>query len=209
MTIDVLRLFVAQGELFAELAEPGCLDGVELAAHTPIAVRAGNVIEIRGQALRIGAIESSVLETRLLGARLERLPRGGRVTFVFADGERTVYLPGRRYRLVAALLVPPAPFAPGDLIPDSELVPVVWNDTDEVGGRKELNVVLTRTRQDLVAAGISAKLLVRAQGGRATQIAIDPMAPISEVDVQSAAPQALQPARDKVRSADRRSSGDR
>ena len=97
MTINdaptLLRLFVARGELFAELAEPGCLDGVELAAHAPIAVRSGNVIEIRGQAVRI---ESSVLDTRLLGARLERLPRGGRVTFVFADGERTVYLPGRR-----------------------------------------------------------------------------------------------------------------
>ena len=98
-----------------------------------------------------------------------RAPRGGRITFAFPDGDRTVYLPGRRFALLSALAAPPAPLALGDFVPDSELVPVVWADDDTVGGRAEINVLLTRCRQDLVAAGISAtSLLERAPRGPAT-----------------------------------------
>jgi hypothetical protein len=164
-----LRLWVAQRELSADLE-----DG----SH--IAVQVGEPLAIRGQTFVIerapddSASTMSVIgERRLRGVVLEPLPRGGRVTFQFSDGDRSVYLPGRRYRIVAALAAPPAPFAAGDFVPDSELVPLVWNDTDEVGGRTEINVVLARARQDLVAAGIAAtRLLERAPGGRATRIAI-------------------------------------
>lgn len=187
---DALRLAVVQGELIAELGEPGLVNGIELAAGAPIAVTDGDTLELRGQKFQIehaGDDNASTVaptsRVALRGAVLEPLPRGGRITFAFADGDRTVYLPGRRYRLVAALLRPPAPFAAGDLIPDQDLIPLVWDDTDEVGGRVEINVVLVRARQDLVAAGIAAtKLLERGPGGRATRIAIDPAAVVRVID---------------------------
>jgi hypothetical protein len=50
-------------------------------------------------------------------------------------------------------------------------VPLVWDDDDEVGGRQDINVLLTRCRRDLVGAGIAAAgLIERAPGGRATRV---------------------------------------
>jgi hypothetical protein len=176
---DALRLWVAQGELSADLD-----DGT----HTTL--QDGESVTVRGQTFTIERApddsKSTITidgERRLKGIVLEPLPRGGRVTFQFGDGDRTVYLPGRRYRIIAALVAPPSPLAAGDFVPDSELVPLVWNDTDEVGGRVEINVVLARTRQDLVAAGIGTRhLLERAPGGRATRIVLAPGAVIRTVD---------------------------
>ena len=174
-----MRVWVAQGEVSADLG-----DG------THMTVQEGDTLDVRGQTFVIeraaddsASTVSLSSERRLRGVVLEPLPRGGRVTLQFSDGDRTLYLPGRRYALVAALVVPPAPLAAGDFVPDSELVPLVWPDTDEVGGRTEINVVLARTRQDLVAAGIaSARLLERAPGGRATRIVLAPGAVIHTVE---------------------------
>ena len=59
------------------------------------------------------------------------------------------------------------------------VVPSAVRHDDLVGGRQEINVLLTRCRQDLVAAGIApTKLLERAPGGRATRIALAPGAEI-------------------------------
>ncbi len=176
-----IRFATAQGELVVELAAPGgTLDGEELAADTPVAVRPGSALGYRGETFVIEAAEAGDASTVVAPAvlaptsvELQPLPRGGRITFRGGDGDRTVYLPGRRYQLLAALLAPPAPHTAGDYVPDAVVVPLVWDDTDEVGGRQDINVLLTRCRQDLVAAGIAAtRLIERAPGGRATRVVL-------------------------------------
>ena len=183
---DALRLWVAQGELSADVGTSMVHGDTQLDPGAHITLHDGDSLVLLGHTFVIERTADDSASTvtvagerRLKGVVLEPLPRGGRVTFNFSDGDRTVYLPGRRYRIIAALVEPPAPLAAGDFVPDSELVPLVWNDTDEVGGRVEINVVLTRTRQDLVAAGIGAtRVLERAPGGRATRIVLEPGAVI-------------------------------
>lgn len=178
--VDALRFRVAQGTLHVEAAEAGAtLDGTPIDVDTSTAVASGQRIEYRGESFAIEdaelgdastGIAAPSLPTRVV---LQALPRGGRATFTFPDGERAVYLPGRRFQLVSALLVPPTPYAAGDFVPDHEIIPVVWSDDDEVGGRQDMNVLLMRCRKDLIAAGIApAALLQRAPGGLATRISI-------------------------------------
>jgi hypothetical protein len=108
------------------------------------------------------------------------LPRGGRVVFTFHDGERAAYLPGRRFQLVWALLAPPPPHAAGELVPNADLIEQVWDDNPAFGCRKDLNVLLTRCRRDLVAAGIApAALIERAPGGGATRVRLAPGARVT------------------------------
>lgn len=108
------------------------------------------------------------------------LPRGGRVVLTFQDGERAAYLPGRRFQLVWALLAPPPPHAAGELVPNADLIEQVWDDNPAFGCRKDLNVLLTRCRRDLVAAGIApAALIERAPGGGATRVRLAPGARVT------------------------------
>jgi len=180
---EAIRFSSVQDALIVELAEPGgTLDGNELAALAPTVVHVGDAVEFRGETFWIEEAEagdsSTVLSTPSVAPTavvLRPLPRGGRITFSYPTGERTVYVPGRRFQLLSALLVPAPPLRAGDYVNDADLVPLVWNDNDEVGGRQDINVLLTRCRQDLIAAGIAATaLLERAPGGRATRIVLAP-----------------------------------
>ncbi len=103
--------------------------------------------------------------------RLQFLPRGGRLYVVLGGEETTVYLPGRRCDLAACLLQPPAPYAPGDPIPDEVLSPRVWpGDTPT---RSAVGVLLHRLRNDLVDAGLDGVALVeRTEGGGATRFVV-------------------------------------
>ena len=79
-----------------------------------------------------------------------------------------------RRDLVAALLQPPPPFAPGGFVPDDVLLPRIW--PGRAMTRVDLNVLIHRTRHDLVRAEIDgATLLDRARGGSATRfrLAVD------------------------------------
>jgi hypothetical protein len=175
---EAMRFSSVDDALIIELAEPGgTLNGTELAAHAPTAVTVGDAIGYRGDMFTIEQADAGESSTVLVPAAtaptavvLRPLPRGGRITFSYPGGDRTVYVPGRRYQLLAALLA-----TAGDFVVDADLIPRVWNDNDEVGGRQDVNVLLTRCRQDLVAAGIQATtLLERAPGGRATRIVLAP-----------------------------------
>jgi len=192
---DAIRFQLAQGVLFVELGAAGTLNGADLPSSAMTQLAVGDVLGYRDHTFTIEHASDGSASTvvtprasRPTAIVLQPLARGGRITFTFDDGDRTVYLPGRRFQLVSALVMPPRPHAAGEYVPDSELVPLVWDDTDEVGSRKDLNVVLTRCRQDLVAAGIAATaLLERAPGGRATRVVLAPGATIevAEVDVKS------------------------
>lgn len=103
--------------------------------------------------------------------RLQFLPRGGRLFVVLGGEETAVYLPGRRCDLAACLLQPPAPYAPGDPIPDEVLTPRVWPGGTPT--RSAVGVLLHRLRNDLVEAGLDGTALVeRAEGGGATRFAV-------------------------------------
>ena len=90
---------------------------------------------------------------------------------VLGGEETAVYLPGRRCDLAACLLQPPAPYAPGDPIPDEVLTPRVWPGGTPT--RSAVGVLLHRLRNDLVEAGLDGTALVeRAEGGGATRFAV-------------------------------------
>jgi hypothetical protein len=109
--------------------------------------------------------------------RLEFLPRGGRLRLRSAGREQSVYLPGQRCDLMAVLLRPPPPFAPGDLLEDELVLSRVW--PTQTRGRVDLNTLIYRLRRDLVAAGIDATALIqRASGGGAIRVALAPNATI-------------------------------
>jgi hypothetical protein len=180
-----LSFRVAQGVLYVEAADAGVTqNGAEVPAETPALLALGDEVRCRGEAFTVeradGGDASTVIghaDTLPTAADLFPLPRGGRLKLVFPDGDRTVYLPGRRYKMLAALLVPPAPHKVGDFVPDLEIVPLVWDDNDEVGGRQDVNVVLARCRRDLIAGGIAATAVIdRAPGGRATRFRLAPAA---------------------------------
>jgi hypothetical protein len=184
---EAFRIHLAQNMLYVELlAETALHNGAEIAPGAPVTLSLGDELRYRGEAFVIeqaAAGSSSTLvgeiRPRAVAAVLEPLPRGGRLTLAFADGDRKVYLPGRRFQLISTLLLPPPPHAAGDYVPDSEVIPLVWSDTDEVGGRKDVNVLLSRCRHDLIAAGISpTDLIERAPGGRATRIVLAPGATV-------------------------------
>jgi hypothetical protein len=175
---EALRFSLAQGVLYVEAHEAAQHNGVPLEVDNPTALAIGDTIGYRDEMFRITQADPGDASTLAGGSSLATgvvlhpLPRGGRIAFTFADGERSVYLPGRRYQLLSALLAPPPPLTAGEYIPDSEVIPLVWADED-VGGRQEVNVLLTRCRQDLVAAGIAATSLIeRAPGGRATRVCL-------------------------------------
>ena len=183
---ELLRFRIAQGVLYVEVTREGALrNSVAVDAGNPIALAIGDTIAFGNESFAIEHADagdgSTVNGTEVLAKAvvLHPLPRGGRIAFTFSDGERTVYLPGRRYQLLSALIAPPAPHVTGEFVPDSDVIPLVWADED-VGGRQEVNVLLTRCRQDLLAAGISATSLIeRAPGGRATRVRLAPGATIT------------------------------
>ena len=110
----LVRLHVAQGELFVELRAG--------AAHAqrkcPRARRARAARGRRPPGCRdetFAIAEAEVGVTTAVAARegaprkveIELLPRGGRIVFTVAAGERAVYLADRRFDLLIALLRPP------------------------------------------------------------------------------------------------------
>ena len=186
---EALRFSLAQGALYVEVTSGVAQHNDQpLEAGNPTALAIGDAIAYRDETFHLEEAatgDGSTITGADMLARavvLHPLPRGGRIAFTFADGERTVYLPGRRFQLLSALLDPPPPHVAGEYVPDSEVIPLVWLDED-VGGRQDVNVLLTRCRQDLVAAGIAATSLIeRAPGGRATRVCLAPGATITKAE---------------------------
>lgn len=157
------------------------VSGRPVDAGALVAVTAGDDVRFEGEVLRIvgggdfggGSTVASGGAGGALprGVRLEFLPRGGRLHLTIGEAARSVYLPGNRCDLMAALLQPPAPFQPGDLLDDEVLLGRVW--PNQPRSRADLNTLIYRLRRDLVAAGVDASALVqRAAGGGATRIGL-------------------------------------
>lgn len=171
------------------LALEACCVGVScpdaLVAGACVHLESGARITYDSQTLRVVALPTDPASVTAatgredpLAAELRFLPRGGRLTLRFASGERSVYLPDRRCDLLACLLQPPPPYAPGDVVPDEALLERIWPDGSQ--GRVEINTLVFRVRKDLIKADIDgAALLAREAGG--VRLRLAPGAPATVV----------------------------
>lgn len=185
---EVLRLVIVD-RLHVHAVEPIEVDGRALAVGDVEALVTGSMIAYRDEVLEViagGALGADTTSPRTgepVGAeavRLEYLPRGGRLTVRVGGQERTVYLAEKRCDLIALLVRPPAPYAAGQLIPDDAVLPRVW--PGKTMARVDLNVLLHRTRHDLIRAGLDGPLLLpRADGGNATRFLLVPGARVELV----------------------------
>jgi DNA-binding winged helix-turn-helix (wHTH) protein len=92
--------------------------------------------------------------------------------FTVATGERAVYLADRRFDLMMALLQPPDGHQAGDFVSDDAVRSVVWPRNPGVS-RPEINMLISRCRRDLVAAGLAGtRLIERAPGGGGTRFVL-------------------------------------
>jgi hypothetical protein len=174
-----LRFHLAQRELYVEAGAAGATRNaseLEPGAMEPLLV--GDVIAFRREAFSVRQVVRDAttavagildLPSRVL---IEMLPRGGRVVFATADGDRAVFLADRRLDLIIALLRPPGELAAGDFIPDEVVGSIVWPRNPGVT-RLEINVLISRCRRDFIEAGLAgARLIERAPGGGATRLAL-------------------------------------
>jgi len=180
----LIQLHVAQGELFAELASGKAeRNGVAIAPGVLEPLVPGDRLGCRGETFAIAAADPSITTGAAARAdvprrvEIELLPRGGRVVFSLASGERAVYLADRRFDLMMALLQPPAGRA-GEFVADDAVRAIVWPRKPSVS-RPEINMLISRCRRDLVEAGLAGPRLVeRAPGGGGTRIVVAPGAEI-------------------------------
>lgn len=180
-----LRFHVAQGGLFVEAGGLARLNGAELAEGMS-ELAPGDTLAFRKEIFTIHRVAGDD-RTTVVGDQtglprkvtVQILPRGGRIVFGLAEGERAVFLADRRLDLLVALLRPPPPYGPGDFIPDDVVRPIVWPRNPAVS-RPEINMLISRCRQDLVAAGLHGpRLLERSPGGGATRVSLAPGAEIT------------------------------
>lgn len=124
----------------------------------------GDVLLVLALAHDLQQATAPVLAPTLpLRAALRFLAKGGELTLGFAQGDCTAWLADRRCDLVAALLRPPAPYAPGEAVPDELLLPRVWPGA--FLGRTELNTLVFRARKDLVKASLDGGALIERRAG--------------------------------------------
>lgn len=181
-----LYVHVAGGELFVEVkvgraTKNGVMietDTMEpLGANDELVYRKDTFV-VRQPALREATTMAAGMFALPSKITIEMLPRGGRVVFTMHDGDRKVVLADRRLDLMIALVRPPEGYAGGDFIPDDIVRAIVWPRNPGVS-RPEINTLISRCRNDLVAAGLSGpRLLERAPGGGGTRLALAPGAVI-------------------------------
>lgn len=181
----VLALHVVGGELFVEpRAGTAEKNGAALDEGVLEPLAAGDRLAYGGELFAIAeertAATTAVAKGTDLPTRveIEMLPRGGRVVFSMATGERAVYLSDRRFDLMMALLRPPEGHKAGDFVDDDTVRSIVWPRNPAVS-RPEINMLISRCRRDLVDAGLAGPRLVeRAPGGGGTRVTLAPNAEI-------------------------------
>lgn len=171
--------FRADGGLEVETEVDVAIDGqrrtagvFELSRGATVGLEGAQVKVVTGGAFASGSTAAGeATPTTVRGARLEFMPRGGRLTLELDDGDtRTLYLSDRRCDLVAVLLQPPEPHAPGDFLEDELVIARIWGK--QLAGRTNLNVLIHRVRKDFARVGLDGALLQRSEGGGATRLAL-------------------------------------
>ncbi len=169
------------GRLQLEVSAPVAIDGEPIEGEGPHPLDRGAEIAMAGAAIRVitggafasgsTAAEESPPTGEVARAELEFLPRGGRLHLTVGSEVCSVYLADRRCNLIAVLLQPPDPHAPGDYIEDDVVIARVWGKSGAT--RTNLNVLLHRVRKDLDRAGLDgAAMIERREGGGATRFTL-------------------------------------
>ena len=171
----------AQGGLSVECAYPAQVGGESVPEGSLWRLGLGDSIELGGERLEVvdprGGGATTVQAPRVSGAlavTLQFLPRGGRLSVLFAEGEASAWLAERRCDLIAALLQPLHGTPPGGWVPDEELCRRVWSGRDDVG-KPQLNTLIKQLRKCLFDAGIDGfRLVEKARTGGGTRIRLEP-----------------------------------
>ena len=170
-----LRLSSAQGDLAVEFGADGLHRQESQPEGAVVGVEHGDDFRFQETSIRL-FLAFGEAETTVSGGsssppdevHFRFLPNGGMVDLRWStpSWSVSVQLPELRARLVAALLRPPPPYRMGDFIPDDVLIRSIWS-SQASKGRTDLNLLLHRTRQLLLQAGVNpVGLLVRPpQGG--------------------------------------------
>jgi hypothetical protein len=169
---------VPRDEPHIEAKVPGVLlDGQPIAVGDVLAVNGDATFTLAGESFRFEQARSAGTTVAFAGVPVPRrvvielLPRGGRAVFTMGDAEYTVYLADRRLDFLMTLLQPPAG-NPGDYIHDDVVRSKVWPRSDGIS-RQEINMLISRCRRDLVAAGLpGGRLIERAPGGGGTRFVL-------------------------------------
>ncbi len=149
--------------------EPG--ESALLRRGQAISIGESSVRVVTGGELASGSTASLERSDKVTRARLEFLPRGGRLHLTLAGEEHSIYLTDRRCDLIAVLLQPPEPDVAGGAIEDDVVLSRVWGKKRV--DRTHLNVLLHRVRKDLSRIGLDGPgLIVRTEGGGATRFVL-------------------------------------
>lgn len=179
------RFHAVQDSLVVELGSPGRVRGVAREVEESVSLRVGDTIEFGGTALSVlasglgseGTTRVSAAWTPPHRVSLHFHARGGLLSLEFphtpaSEAPVSIHLPDRRCDLVATLLQPPGGLKAGDLISDEVLAPRVWPG-QHGKGRTDINLLLHRTRKNLVEAGVDGPaLLERGKGGGETRFVV-------------------------------------
>lgn len=189
-----LRFFAARGAVAVEFgADGGALNDTVVPAGTTELPQNWDRITFGGDTeggtslvLRTGGASErppTVMAGAQLGpvwVRFTFLPSGGRLEVDLADGAGVcaLQLSELRARLLAALLAPKGGYSAGDAIPDDQLASAIWPNVPG-RGRVDLNVLIHRTRGDLVRAGLNpASIVERTRRGGSTRFVLAPGAQV-------------------------------
>jgi hypothetical protein len=100
------------------------------------------------------------------------LPTGGRLTVDLTTQVIEVGLSELRCRLVVALMQPPDPYEPGEIVPDELILSMVWPRQPE-RSHYDINTLVHRLRKDMLKAGLDpTQLIERARGGGGARLRI-------------------------------------
>lgn len=167
----VLALNLVGNDLTLEAMRDGVTMDAALDPGECVHVRPGARVTYRSDSLRLMALPRDPQKVTddvyghvsPSGAELCFFPRGGRLTVRYGARALSVYLADRRCDLVASLLQPPPPYAPGEIVSDEVLLDRIWPQQHQ--GRVDLNTLVFRARKDLVKAGIDGPALIERIGG--------------------------------------------
>lgn len=184
----LLTFHLVQGELAVELGADAELCGEPIPEGAVELVEPRDEVRSGGTTVRFLLADGSDGDSTKIdagaslptSARFEFLPNGGRLHLHFGpDAEVVVELSELRARLVASLLDPPGEYQAGDFLPDEVLIPSIWSRGSS-RGRTDLNLLVHRTRKNLLDAGINpVAVLVRARKGGATSFRLAPGAEVA------------------------------
>jgi hypothetical protein len=172
---EALRLYLLQGALWVEPGVALRVDGREVEAGALLSLRPGATIEAgAGPALTVrgqhpGAAGGTLLERGVSAARLTFMPRGGRLSLTLSGRTHGVDLSELRCRLLAVLLQPGEGLAPGDFVPDEQVLPRVW-PREPGRDHYDMNTLIHRLRKALLKAGVPPDHVIeRSPQGGATR----------------------------------------